>query len=111
MEVPVGLATGSLTGYQPDSRRTLVQTISKLHPPSECARFLAVKGRVSNGSVARVRRIYLRLRGVRGVSEEERWQHALYFSKTPDERCRLSLQAARLALSLRRSGTKTSPAS
>jgi hypothetical protein len=27
-------------------------------------------------------------------------QHALFFSKSPEERCRLSLQAARSALSL-----------
>jgi hypothetical protein len=30
-------------------------------------------------------------------------QHAVFFSKSPEERCRLSLQAARSALSLQRS--------
>jgi hypothetical protein len=57
----------------------------------------------SNPEWKRVRRIFQQLRGARGVSEEELWQHALYFAKTPDERCRLSLQSARLALSLKRS--------
>ncbi len=53
--------------------------------------------------VARVRRILLRLRGARGLDQDELLQHALFFSKSPEERCRLSLQAARSALSLQRS--------
>ena len=52
---------------------------------------------------ARVRRILLRLRGARGLDEDELLQHAVFFSKSPEERCRLSLQAARSALSLQRS--------
>lgn len=43
----------------------------------------------------RVTRIYLKLRGARGLDEHELWQHAIYFSKTPQERCRISLQTAR----------------
>jgi hypothetical protein len=61
--------------------------------------------------LARVRRIFLRLRGARGVSEEELWQHALFFAKSPDERCRLSLQTARSALSLQRSAKQALTAS
>jgi hypothetical protein len=53
--------------------------------------------------VARVRRIFARLRRAHGLDEDELLQHALFFSKSPEERCRLSLQAARSALSLRRS--------
>jgi hypothetical protein len=69
--------------------------------------------RVASGATdqERVRRIYLRLRGARGLSEEELWQHALFFAKSPDERCRLSLQTARSALSLRRSAKPKSIAS
>jgi hypothetical protein len=54
-------------------------------------------------NLARVRRILLRLRGARGLDENELLQHAVFFSKSPEERCRLSLQAARSALSLQRS--------
>lgn len=54
-------------------------------------------------NLARVRRILLRLRGARGLDEDELLQHAVFFSKSPEERCRLSLQAARSALSLQRS--------
>ncbi len=61
--------------------------------------------------LAAVERIYLRLRGARGIDEAELWQHALYFSKTPDERCRISLQTARSALSLRRSAKQKSAVS
>ena len=50
--------------------------------------------------------IYRRLRGARGVDEHELWQHALFFAMSPDERCRLSLQTACSALSLRRSDIK-----
>jgi hypothetical protein len=45
------------------------------------------------------------------VAEDELLQHALFFAKSPEERCRLSLQAARSALSLRRSGKRRSNAS
>jgi hypothetical protein len=65
-----------------------------------------VKQAAETTDVKRVRRIYLKLRGARGVGDDELWQHALFFSKTPEERCRLSLQSARLALSLRRSARK-----
>ena len=58
---------------------------------------------MSTNELRKVRQIYLRLRGVRGVTDDELWQHALFFAKTPDERCRISLQTARLALSLKRS--------
>ena len=59
---------------------------------------------------AQVERIFRRLRGARGVDEHDLWQHALYFAKTPEERCRISLQTARLALSLRRFVRKRSDA-
>lgn len=61
--------------------------------------------------LAAVRRIYRRLRGARGIDEAGLWQHALYFSKTPDERCRISLQTAHSALSLKRFVKKTSAVS
>jgi hypothetical protein len=61
--------------------------------------------------IARARRIFLRLRGARGVAEDELLQHALFFAKSPEELCSLSLQAARSALSLRRSGKRRSNAS
>jgi len=64
----------------------------------------------STTDMARVRRIYLQLRGARGVDEDELWQHALYFAKSPEERCRLSLQTARSALSLRPSAKRKSSA-
>jgi hypothetical protein len=69
------------------------------------------RGVASVTNPARVRRIYLRLRGARGVDDDELWQHALFFSKPPEERCRLSLQAARSALSLKRSVKRKSSAS
>jgi hypothetical protein len=51
-------------------------------------------------------RIYRRLKGARGVDDHELWQHAMFFALTPQQRCQLSLQTARSALSLRRSGRK-----
>jgi hypothetical protein len=54
--------------------------------------------------IARARRIFSGLRGARGIDEHELWQHALYFAKTPQERCRISLKTARSALSLQNSG-------
>lgn len=49
----------------------------------------------------RVTRIYRKLKGARGVDDHELWQYAICFSRSPEERCRFSLQNARLALSLR----------
>ena len=54
----------------------------------------------SRTDLARENRILLQLRGARGLDEDELLQHALFFCKSPEERCRLSLQAARSALSL-----------
>jgi hypothetical protein len=51
-------------------------------------------------------RIYERLAGARGLDDAERWQHALFFAMSPQERCHLSLKTARSALSLRRSARK-----
>ena len=48
-------------------------------------------------------RIYRLLKGARGLDEHERWQHALFFAMTPQERCHFSLKTARSALSLKRS--------
>src|SRR6266849_6781703 len=73
------------------------------------ARF--VRARRTSGKRDRVAQIYLLLKGARGVDDDELWQHALYFAKTPEERCHLSIQSARSALSLRRSGRKKSTAS
>ena len=52
---------------------------------------------------ARVETIYRKLKGVRGVDDHELWQHAIFFAKDPEERCRISLKSAHLALSSRRS--------
>ena len=52
-------------------------------------------------------RIYAQLEGVRGLDDHERWQHALFFAMSPQERCHFSLKTARSALSLKRSGKKT----
>lgn len=70
-----------------------------------------MKRAVTTTDMARVRRIFLRLRGARGMDEDELWQQALFFAKTPEERCRLSLQAARSALSLQRSAKRKSTVS
>ena len=43
--------------------------------------------------------IYRRLKGARGLDDDELWQHALFFALSPEQRCRLSLQTARSALS------------
>jgi hypothetical protein len=48
-------------------------------------------------------RIYRRLAGGRGLDDHERWQHALFFAMSPQERCHFSLKTARSALSLKRS--------
>jgi hypothetical protein len=50
----------------------------------------------------RAARIYRKLKGARGVDDNELWQHAVYFSLTPDQRCELSLKTARSVLSSRR---------
>jgi len=51
-------------------------------------------------------RIYRRLAGARGLDDHERWQHALFFAMSPQERCHHSLKTARSALSLRHSAKK-----
>ena len=57
----------------------------------------------SNLSDDRASRIFAMLRGARGMDDAERWQHALFFAMTPQQRCHFSLKTARSALSLRRS--------
>ena len=52
-----------------------------------------------------------RLKGARGVDDDELWQHALFFAMSPQQRCRFSLQTARSALSLRRSAKQAETAS
>jgi hypothetical protein len=37
---------------------------------------------------------------VRGLDDDERWQHALFIAMSPQERWRFSLKTARSALSL-----------
>ena len=49
-------------------------------------------------------RIYGKLRTARGLDETERWQHALFFAMSPQERCHFSLKTARSALSSERPG-------
>jgi hypothetical protein len=51
-------------------------------------------------------RIYRRLKGARGLDDDELWQHALFFAMSPEQRCRISLKTARSALSLKRSAKK-----
>jgi hypothetical protein len=51
-------------------------------------------------------RIDRRLAGARGLDGAERWQHALSFAMSPEERCRFSLKTARSALSSKRSVRK-----
>jgi hypothetical protein len=48
-------------------------------------------------------RIYRRLAGARGLDHHERWQRALFFAMSPQERCHFSLKTGRSALSLKRS--------
>ena len=54
------------------------------------------------------KKIFRKLRGARGLDRDELWQHALFFSKSPDERCRISIMTARLALSLQNSTARKS---
>jgi hypothetical protein len=61
------------------------------------------KGKSQNDLAAR---IYRRLKGARGLDDDELWQHALFFAMSPQQRCHFSLQTARSALSLRRSARK-----
>jgi hypothetical protein len=49
----------------------------------------------------RAAQIYRKLKGARGLDDDELWQHALFFAMTPEERCQFSLKTARSALSLR----------
>jgi hypothetical protein len=51
-------------------------------------------------------RIYRKLMGARGMDEAERWQHALFFAMSPQERCQFSLKTARSVLSSRRSAKR-----
>jgi hypothetical protein len=51
-------------------------------------------------------RIYRQLTGEPDMDDAERWQHALFFSMSPQERCHFSLKTARSALSLTRSAKK-----
>lgn len=50
----------------------------------------------------RTARIYRKLKGARGVDDNELWQHARFFALTPDQRCDLSLKTARSVLSSKR---------
>ena len=51
----------------------------------------------------RAARIFEQLADVERMDDNERWQHALFFAMSPQERCHFSLKTARSALSLRRS--------
>lgn len=50
--------------------------------------------------------IYRQLAGVSGLDDHERWQPALFFAMSPQERCHFSLKTARSVLSLKRSAKK-----
>ena len=67
---------------------------------------MPTKAKSHAGSNDHAARIYRKLKGARGVDDDELWQHALFFAMTPDERCQFSLKTARSALSLRRSTRK-----
>ena len=69
-------------------------------------RQVSVVGAKTNSRDDLAARIYRRLAGARGLDDAERWQHALFFAMSPQERCHFSLKTARSALSLRRSGKK-----
>jgi hypothetical protein len=47
--------------------------------------------------LAKVRRIYRKLKGARGMSEEELWRQAWFLSLSPEERCRESIESSRRA--------------
>ena len=47
------------------------------------------------------REIFRLLLGSRGLTKDELIQHTIFFSKTPVERCRISLQSARLSNSFK----------
>ena len=51
-------------------------------------------------------RIYRQLTGEPDMDDAERWQHALFFAMSPQERCHFSLKTARSALSLKRFAKK-----
>jgi hypothetical protein len=56
--------------------------------------------------VARHRRaiqIYRRIKGLRGMDEHAKWQHALFLALSPAQRCQLALQTARSVLFARNS--------
>lgn len=54
----------------------------------------------------RAARIYRRLKGARGLDDNELWQHALFFAMSPQQGCHFSLKTARAALSLGRFARK-----
>jgi len=54
----------------------------------------------NKGDCDRAARIYRQLAGERGMDDAERWQHALFFAMSPQERCHFSLKTARSALFL-----------
>ena len=65
-----------------------------------------LKMRKAKKSDDRAMRIFRELAGTRGMDDAERWQHALFFAMSAQERCHFSVKTARSALSLRRSAKK-----
>jgi hypothetical protein len=55
----------------------------------------------SKRSPDRAARIYWQLAGARGLDDAERWQYALFFAITPQQRCHFSLKTAHSALARR----------
>ena len=96
-----------------DTAATLLTKDGK--PTSTGVKLLAIKDRARHGTAVKLKaqrsgdlaaRIYRQLAGARGLDDAERWQHALFFAMSPQERCHFSLKTARSALSLKRSAKK-----
>jgi hypothetical protein len=96
------LADARLGGIGPNEfvRQTVKVVMKLVSVPASCHNFPMAEVKPPND---RATRIYRRLKRFRGMDDHERWQHALFFAMSPEERCRLSLQTARSALSLKRS--------
>ena len=93
-----GIGPAGLRQYSGDWQ--LASEVCSRHDP-------VVKARITKRGRDRAARSYRQLAGARGLDDAERWQHALFFAMSPQERCHFSLQTARSALSLRRFAKKT----
>jgi hypothetical protein len=55
----------------------------------------------------RATRIYRRLLRFRGMDDNERWQHALFFAMSPEQRCQLSIRLAKAAKASQRTSRRS----